>query len=74
MRPGHDSQVERHMRAQAFGESSETIPNVALRLFRVDWGAERFAEVVWRRWRRRSGRMRICGWVDETGGGGGGGG
>lgn len=36
MRSRHDGQVERHMRAQAFGQGSETVDAVVLGLFGED--------------------------------------
>jgi hypothetical protein len=72
MRPRHDGQVERHASAQAFGEASEIVSSVALRLFEVGGSAQRLREVVWRRRRGRGRRQYVCGRGDETGCGGGG--
>lgn len=61
------------MRAQAFGEPSETVHDVILGLFGEVWGAEGLWGVEGRGGRRRGGTVRACGRGDEAGGGGGGG-
>jgi hypothetical protein len=58
------------MRAQAFGQRSETVHDVVLGLLGEDWGAKGLWDVEGRGGRRRGGTLRVCGRGDEAGGGG----